>query len=160
MKSHVARFCPQIPVGVPAGWAFRLAVATRPVFRAPMKSGPVVLTYVPALAGTLMATLMVQVAPAVMIPLLKVSVAAPAVGAKVGEPQFEVEAAGVGATTIAPGVVGRVSVNPTSLMALLLVFWMVNDRVEVPPVAAGVNAFENAGPMILAVIDALEKLAL
>ena len=59
----------------------------------------------------------VQVPPPAIVPLEKEIEPDPAVGEKVGEPQFVVDAPGVAATTMAPGDVGKVSVNATPVRA-------------------------------------------
>ena len=87
---------------------------------------------------------MVQVLFAAILPFEKEMEAAPAAGANVGIPQPVVEAFGVVATTIAPGVVGSESVkfNPLNDEGVGLV--MVNDRVETPStvVGSGLKFFE------------------
>ena len=87
--------------------------------------------------GTVTLTLIVQVLFAAMLPFEKEREAAPAVGANVGVPQPVVEAFGVLATTIAPGVVGSASVkfNPLNEEGVGLV--MVNVSVETPPAVVG-----------------------
>ena len=89
-------------------------------------------------------TLIVHVLFAPMLPLENEIEPAPAAGAKVGEPQPVVDALGVLATTMAPGVVGRVSVkfNPLNEEEVGLV--MVNVRVETPAavVGSGLKFFE------------------
>ena len=81
--------------------------------------------------------MIVHVLFAAMLPLEKEIDAAPAVGAKVGEPQPVVDPPVVLATTMAPGVVGRVSVkfNPLNDEEVGLV--MVNVRVETPAAVVG-----------------------
>ena len=69
-------------------------------------------------AGATTFTSTVQTPLAGMLPPLKVTTAAPAVGANVAAPQPEVLAAGVAATTIAPGEVGRVSLKATPVNAV------------------------------------------
>jgi hypothetical protein len=79
-----------------------------------------------------------------MLPFEKEMDAAPATGVNVGVPQPVVEAFGVLATTMAPGVVGKVSVkfNPLNEEGVGLV--MVNVSVDTPPavVGSGLKFFE------------------
>lgn len=74
-----------------------------------------------------------------MLPVVRLILLAPAVGAKV-PPQVFVLLGGL-ATTIAPGEVGNVSVNATLLIAL---FWfgfvMVKVSVDIPPAKIGLGA--------------------
>ena len=63
--------------------------------------------------------------------------AAPAVGAKVGEPQPVVDAFGELATTIAPGDTGSTSVKFNPLKATGVGFVNVKVRVETPPAVVG-----------------------
>jgi hypothetical protein len=88
--------------------------------------------------------LIVQVLFAAILPLENEIEAATAAGANVGEPQPAVEAFGVLATTMAPGVVGRVSVKFRPLKEEAVGFVMVNVRVETPPavVGSGLKFFE------------------
>ena len=72
-----------------------------------------------------------------MLPPENARLAAPAAGAKVGVPQPLVLAAGVAATTIAPGVVGRVSLKLTPLKALPVGLLRVKTSVLLPPLAIG-----------------------
>lgn len=101
------------------------------------------MVYVP-ITGTVTFNLIVHVLFAAIVPLENEMDPAPATGAKVGDPQPEVEALVGLATVIAPGVVGRVSVkfNPLTLAELGLV--RVNVRVEMPPafVGSGLKFFE------------------
>src|SRR5207247_5957306 len=76
------------------------------------ETGPLVLLYVPTV-GAVTSTATVHVPPAAIVPPLKVSVPAPAAGAKTAAPQPLVEAFGVAATTMKPGAIGRLSVNAT-----------------------------------------------
>ena len=94
--------------------------------------------------GTVTLTLMVQVLFAAILPFEKEMETAPAAGANVGVPQPVVEAFGVLATTIAPGVVGKVSVKFNPLNEEVVGFVMVNVRVETPPavVGSGLKFFE------------------
>lgn len=88
--------------------------------------------------GAVIFTESAQLPPAVIVPFVRSILVAPAVGAKV-PPQVLV-LLGAGATTIAPGVVGNVSLKATPLIAL---FWfglvMVNVSVDVPPVRIGLG---------------------
>ena len=100
-------------------------------------------------------TLIVQVLFAAILPLENEIEAAPAAGAKVGEPQPVVEAPGVLATAMAPGVVGSVSVKFSPLKEEEVGLVMVNVRVETPPavVGSGLKFFEivtAVGSMIYA----------
>ena len=69
------------------------------------------------MVGAVISTFTVHVAPAATVPALNVMDVAFATGAKVGAPQLVVEAFGVAATHICPGVVGNVSVNATPVSA-------------------------------------------
>jgi hypothetical protein len=93
---------------------------------------------VPAV-GAVTVTPIVQVPLAAMLPPEKVSEAAPAAGEKVGAPQPEVVAAGVPATTMAPGEVGSVSVKLRLLSGVDVGFVIVNVSVETPPSAMGLG---------------------
>ena len=84
-----------------------------------------------------MSTRTVQVPPAAMPPPENARLAAPAAGAKVGAPQPLVLMLGTAATTIAPGVVGKVSVKLTPVNALAVGLLNVNTSVLVPPGAIG-----------------------
>src|SRR5262245_7091185 len=75
---------------------------------------PLVLLYMPAV-GAVTLTLTVQVPPPAMAPPEKLMEPAPADGENVGEPQPFVVGFGDGATTIAPGEVGKVSLKATPL---------------------------------------------
>ena len=77
---------------------------------------PLVLEYEPVV-GAVISTFTVQVPPAATVPALNVMEVAFAAGTKVGTPQLVVEAFGVVATRICPGVVGNVSVNATPVRA-------------------------------------------
>ena len=101
--------------------------------------------------GTVTSTFTVQVAPAAIVPLEKEMETAFATGAKVGTPQLVVDAFGVAATRICPGVVGNVSVNVTPVRPLL---WfglvIVNVSVDVPPdkIGFGENSLDMLGGLI------------
>ena len=88
--------------------------------------------------------LIVHVLFAPMLPLENEIEPAPAAGAKVGEPQPVVNALGVLATTMAPGVVGNVSVKFNPLKEAEVGLVSVNVRVETPPtvVGSGLKFFE------------------
>ena len=92
----------------------------------------------------------VQVPPAGMVAFEKVIEPLPATGAKVGEPQLEMVALGVEATTMLPGVVGKVSVKAT-LVRLSLGFGLVMEKVNVLTSPArmglGVKSFEILGAL-------------
>jgi len=89
-------------------------------------------------------TLIVQLLLAARLPFENEREAAPAAGAKVGEPQPVVEALGELATTIAPGVVGRLSVKFSPLKEAEVGLVKVKVRVETPPavVGSGLKFFE------------------
>lgn len=84
-----------------------------------------------------MFTLIVQLLFGASVPLENEREDAPASGAKVGEPQPVVEALGVPATVIAPGVVGRVSVKlrPVTVTGVGLV--NVKVRLDIPLTVVG-----------------------
>ena len=91
---------------------------------------------------------MVHVPPAAIVPFVKEIEVAPAVGANVGEPHPLVAAAGVEATCICAGEVGKVSENWTLERALFRFgFVIVKVSVEVPPARMGFgeNNFEMLG---------------
>src|SRR6476646_10821696 len=83
-----------------------------------------------------------QVPPAARVPPLKLIVPLPAAGANVGEPQPDVVAAGTGATTIAPGVVGKVSEKATPV-SVRLAFGLVSVKVRVVAVPASTGFGAN-----------------
>src|SRR5688500_17650054 len=87
---------------------------------------------------------MVQVLFAAILPFEKAMKAADAAGANVGEPQPVVEVFGVVATTIAPGVVGNVSVKFSPLNEDGVGLVIVNVSVDTPPavVGSGLKFFE------------------
>ena len=60
-----------------------------------------------------------------------------------GEPQFEVVANGLAATVIAPGLVGKVSVNATPETATRFGLEMVKVSVEVPEPPGGMAVGEK-----------------
>ena len=95
-----------------------------------------VLVYVPV-TGTLTLTLIVHVLFGARLPLEKEREAAPATGAKVGEPQPVVEALGELATTIAPGLIGNVSVKFRPLNEAEVGLVSVKVSVETPPAVVG-----------------------
>ena len=78
------------------------------------------------------------------LPFEKVRTISPARGAKVGEPQPVVEAFGVPATAIFPGVCGRLSVKFNPVSVVEVGFANVNVNVETPPavVGSGLKFFE------------------
>ena len=85
-----------------------------------------------------MSTFTVQVPPAAMLPAENATDAAFAAGANVGAPQPVVLAAGVVATRIAPGLVGKVSPKATPVSAVVgFGFVTVKVKVEVAPTAIG-----------------------
>ena len=89
-------------------------------------------------------TLMVHVPFAAIVPLEKERDVAPAVGAKVGDPQPVVDAFVGLATTMAPGEVGRGSVKFNPLTDMGVGFVKVNVRVDIPltVVGSGLKFFE------------------
>ena len=87
-----------------------------------------------------------QVPPAATVPPTKLTLAAPATGAKTGMPHPLVLAAGVGATTIAPGEVGKVSLNCTATSAVAG-FGLVIVKVSV----VGTFGLTGLGANILAI---------
>ena len=103
---------------------------------------------------------------AATLPLLNEIEAAPAVGAKVGEPQPEVEkVAGVATTIWLPESRGSASVKLAPPTAEGFGLPIVNVRVDVPPATVGVgeNAFEivsAAGSTMLATTALTPKSAL
>ena len=99
--------------------------------------------YVPV-TGTVTLTLIVQLLFGARLPFEKVRNVSPAPGVKVGEPQPVVEAFGVLATTMAPGVVGRVSIKLSPLNEAAVGLVRVKVRVETPPavVGSGLKFFE------------------
>ena len=89
------------------------------------------------MVGAVTLTWTVQLLFAARLPFEKESDVAPAAGAKVGEPQPVVFELGVLATTMAPGVVGRVSVKLSPLKAADVGLVSVNVSVETPPAVVG-----------------------
>lgn len=79
----------------------------------------------------------VQVLLAPIVPLLNEMEPVPATGAKVGVPQPMVAAPVGFATTIRPGVVGKVSVKLTPLIAAAFGLVIVKVNLEVPPATVG-----------------------
>lgn len=141
---HCAIVSPQTGAG-PAGalLTVRVSVAELPVSSVPMKRWLEVLLYVPV-TGTVTLTLIVQLLFGARLPFENEREISPAPGAKVGEPQPVVEAFGVPATAILPGVCGRLSLkfNPVSVVEVGLV--NVKVSVETPPavVGSGLKFFE------------------
>ena len=90
--------------------------------------------------GTVTFTKIVQVPLAAMVPLEKEIPAAPATGMKVGVPQPTVVAPAGFATTMAPGVVGKVSVKLTPLTAAAFGLVSVKVNLDVPPATVGSGA--------------------
>ena len=92
------------------------------------------------MTGTVTFTLIVQLPFAAMVPFENERDVAPALGAKVGVPQPEVDAFVGLATTIAPGfvgVVGRVSVKLRPVCVTGVGFVNVKVRVDMPPTLVG-----------------------
>jgi hypothetical protein len=141
---HCAIVNPQTGAG-PAGALFTVSVsvAELPVSSVPMKRWSEVLLYMPV-TGTVTLTLIVQLLFGARLPFENERDADPAVGANVGESQPAVEALGVLATTITPGVVGKVSVKLSPLSVTEVGFVRVKMRVETPPtvVGSGLKFFE------------------
>ena len=107
--------------------------------------------YVPLVGaeGTLTRTLTTQLLFAATLPLEKEIELAPAVGAKVGEPQPDVEkVAGVATTIWLPESRGSASVKFAPLTADGFGLPIVNVSVDVPPATVGVG--ENALAMVSA----------
>ena len=108
-------------------------------------------------------TLAVQVLFGARVPVENERDVANALGAKVGEPQPDVEALGVLATVMAPGDVGKESVKLTPLIVSDVEFVIVNVSVDKPPatVELGEKAFEMvravAGSMMFAMRALAEK---
>src|SRR5687768_1228881 len=94
--------------------------------------------------GTVTLTLIVQLLFGARLPFEKARDVSPAPGVKVGEPQPVVEAFGVLATAITPGVFGRSSVNLSPLNEAEVGLVRVKVRVETPPkvVGSGLKFFE------------------
>ena len=113
-------------------------------------------------AGTVTIKLTMQFPLAGTVPPENEIELAPATGAKVGVPQPVVLAPVGFATTIAPGVVGNVSLKFTSLIAAAFGLPIVKVRIEVPPtiVGSGAKDFEivvAVGSMIAAKRELVEK---
>jgi hypothetical protein len=91
--------------------------------------------------GASISTLTVQVALAARVPPEKEIEGLPAVGTKVGVPQPLVLALGVAATTMAPGIVGKVSEKATPFK-VVDGFGLVRVKVKVVavPIATGLGA--------------------
>ena len=89
-------------------------------------------------AGATTCTVTVQVPPAAMLAPLNATEAAPAAGAKVGAPQPEVVGVGAGATTIAPGDVGKVSLKAMPL-SVVEVFGLVITNCKVAGTFAAIG---------------------
>jgi hypothetical protein len=88
-------------------------------------------------AGTATFTLTVQLLFGASVPFENEMEVAPAVGEKIGVPQLLVVAPGVAPTTIAPGVVGKVSVKSTPVMVALFGFVIVKVKAETPLMLVG-----------------------
>ena len=137
---HCAIVRPQTGAG-PGGVLFTVSasLALFPVSKLLMNKWLEVLLYVPV-TGTVTLTLIVHVPFAAIVPLEKEIDAAPAVGAKVGDPQPVVDAFVGFATTIAPGDtggVGSVSVKFNPLTDTGVGFVSVNVSVEIPLTVVG-----------------------
>ena len=114
-------------------------------------TAPLTLVYAPT-ALTVMLTFTVQVPPAAMVAPENATDAAFAVGAKVGAPQPVVLAAGVAATVIAPGLVGKVSPKATPVSAVVgfgLVIVKVSVEVAPTAIGAGDKSFAMLGATTL-----------
>jgi hypothetical protein len=123
---------PQTALGVGGALpALSVSVALLPVSSVPIKRLLVELVYVPV-TGTVTLTLTVQVPLAAIVPFEKESDAAPAVGANAGVPHPEAEAFDGVATTIAPGLVGNVSVKLRPVSVTGVGFVSVKVRVDTP----------------------------
>ena len=88
-------------------------------------------------AGTLTLTVMVQLLLGASVPFENDREALPATGAKVGEPHPEVDAFVGLAITIAPGVVGSVSVKFRLVSVTEVGLVNVKVSVEMPPTVVG-----------------------
>jgi len=88
-------------------------------------------------AGTVTLTLIVQLLLGASVPFKNERDAAPAVGAKVGVPQPDVDAFVGLATSIAPGLVGRKSSKCKPVCVTGVGFVNVKVRVEMPPTLVG-----------------------
>ena len=142
---QVARDCvPHTPVPALPVVNVRLAVAVLPVFSELRNRLLEVFVYVPEVGevGTLTNTLIRQVPLGASVPFEKVSVVSLAAGAKVGEPQLDVEYV-AGLATFMPEGSGSVKLIPVMVVEVGLL--IVKVRVDVPPamVEAGEKAFEN-----------------
>lgn len=89
------------------------------------------------MTGTVTFTLIVQLPFAAMVPFENEREVAPALGAKVGVPQPDVEAFVGLATTIAPGLVGRLSSKWRPVCVTGVGFVNVKVSVEIPPTLVG-----------------------
>ena len=99
-----------------------------------------------------MSTRTVQVPPAAMVPPENANDTALAAVAKVGEPPPTVLAAGVAATRITPGLVGKVSPKATPVSAVVgfgLVMVKVNVEVPLTALGDGEKSFEMLGATTL-----------
>ena len=109
-------------------------------------TAPLTLVYAPT-ANTVMSTFTVQVPPAAMLPAENASVTAAAAGANVGVPHPTVLTAGVAATRITPGLVGKVSLKATPVSAVVgFGLVMVKVNVDVAPTAIGAGEKSLAMP--------------
>ena len=85
-------------------------------------------------------TAIVQVPPALIVPLVSDMDVAVATGVKIGEPHPLVVAFGVAATRICAGDVGKVSVNARPVSASFwLGFVIVKVNLELPPARIGLR---------------------
>jgi hypothetical protein len=94
--------------------------------------------------GTVTFTLIVQLLFGARLPFENERDVAPAPGVKVGEPQPVVDALGLLATAMTPGVLGRLSVKLSPLSVVEVGLVNVNVSVETPPalVGSGLKFFE------------------
>ena len=165
---HCASVTPHRPVPAELAVSGRLAVAKWPVSTPPTRRWFDVFAYVPLVGveGTETSTLATHVLLAATLPLENETELAPAVGAKVGEPQPEVEkVAGVATTIWFPDSAGSGSVKLAPLTADGFGLDMTKVRVDVPPATAGEgeNVFEivsAAGSTMLATTALTPKSAL
>ena len=93
-----------------------------------------------------------------MLPPLNDTEAAPATGAKVAAPQPEVLAPGVAATTIAPGEVGKVSLNATPLSAVP-VFGFVKTKRKTAGTLAAIGFVRKLFVMLIGAVATTVRLA-
>ena len=109
-------------------------------------------------AGAVTFTSTVQVPLAAMLPALNDTEAAPATGANVAAPQPEVLAPGTAATTIAPGAVGKVSLNATPVSAVP-VFGFVSTKRNTAGTLAAIGFVRKLFVMLIGAVATTVRLA-